>query len=181
MLARAKNLAKKNYFHCKIEEHKNSPKKTWDVLCNLLPNKPVSHVSNSIIVDDKNISDSYIIADKFNIDFANAGKVLAFRLNCCECFSFISQIALPIFCLSLSHITTRNHQISKLPKIKQSGYDDILLFILKTIIQVFALSLSIMISYCIAFGTFPHQLKLAKDIPVYKSKLSVDMQVFGFN
>ena len=57
LLTRVKKLAKKNQFYRKIEEHRNIPKKIWDVLRNLLPNKPASHVPNFIIVDDKNISD----------------------------------------------------------------------------------------------------------------------------
>ena len=56
------------------------------------------------------------------------------------------------------------------------GYDDISSFILKTAIQVLALLLSIMISHCIALGTFANQLKLAKVIPIYKSGPSVDTQ-----
>ena len=56
------------------------------------------------------------------------------------------------------------------------GYDDISSFILKTAIQVLALLLSIMISHCIALGTFANQLKLAEVIPIYKSGPSVDTQ-----
>ena len=83
MQRRVKKIAKKIYFHCKIEEHKNNSKKTWDVLRNLLQIKPVSHrhVPNSNIVDDKNISDPNIMVDKYNVHFANVGKVLALRLN----------------------------------------------------------------------------------------------------
>ena len=36
-LTRVKNLAKRLYYHSKIYEHKNNPKKTWDVLHSLLP------------------------------------------------------------------------------------------------------------------------------------------------
>ena len=35
-----------------------------------------------------------------------------------------------------------------------------------------------MIYHCIALGTFPNQLKLAKIIPVYKSGSSVDIQTY---
>ena len=82
MLTRVKKLAKKIYFHCKIEEYKHNPKKTWDVLRSLLLSKPVSHVPNTIVVEDNNISDPNIMVDKFNVHFANIGKVLATRLNC---------------------------------------------------------------------------------------------------
>ena len=35
-----------------------------------------------------------------------------------------------------------------------------------------------MINHCIAFGTFPNQLNLAKVIPVYKSGTSVYIQIY---
>ena len=92
---RVEKLDKKKYFYRKIEEHKNSLKKTWDVLCNLLPNISLSHVPNSIIVDENNISDPNIIVNKFNAHFANTGKVLASRLNCSDNNAFLSYLKLP--------------------------------------------------------------------------------------
>ena len=105
LLTRVKKLAKKIYFYCNIEEHKNDPKKAWDVLHSLLPNKRVSYVPNFIIVGDKNISDPNIMVDKFNIHFANVGEVQSSRHNYTDnnAFFFISQIDLTIFCLPLYH------------------------------------------------------------------------------
>ena len=42
-LNRAKNLAKRFYYHNKITEHKNNPRKTWYVLRSLLPSKTKSN------------------------------------------------------------------------------------------------------------------------------------------
>ena len=157
MLTRVKKLAKKNYFHYKIEEHKNSSKKTWDVLRNLLPNKPVLHVPNSIIVDDKSISDPNVIVDKFNVHFANIGKALAFHLNCSDNNAFLLYFKSPcpfsayLYPTSLLEIMKL---INNLKLNKACGYNHISSFILKTAIQVLALPLFIMTNHCIAFGTF---------------------------
>ena len=81
-LTRIKNLSKRvYYYHCKTDEFKNNPKKTWDILRTILPNKPKSSLPNSINVDDTNISNPKIIAEKFNTHFANEGKLLAASLN----------------------------------------------------------------------------------------------------
>ena len=84
-LTRIKNPSKRVYYHCKINEFKNNfknnPKKTWDILQTILPNKPKLSLLNTINVDDTNISNSKIIAEKFNTHFANVGKLLAASLN----------------------------------------------------------------------------------------------------
>ena len=75
------NIWQKKYYYCKIEECKDNPKKTWDVLRTSLPSKSISPAPNSVYVDRINISDPSLIAEKFNIHFSNAGKLLASRLN----------------------------------------------------------------------------------------------------
>ena len=95
LLTKVKKSAKKIYFYCKIEEYKHNPKKTWDVLRSLLPSKPVSHVPNTIVVEDNNISDPNIMVDKFNVHFANIGKVLATRLNCTNNNVFLCNLKSP--------------------------------------------------------------------------------------
>ena len=79
-LNRIKNLSKRVYYHCKIDEFKNNPKKTWDILRTILPNKPKSSLPNTINVDDTNISNPKIIAEKFDTHFASVGKLLALML-----------------------------------------------------------------------------------------------------
>ena len=145
----------------------------------LLPSKPVSHVPNTIVVEDNNISDPNIMVDNFNVHFANIGKVLATRPNCTNNNDFLSYLKSP--CPFSVYLYPTSPQeiiklINKLKLNKACGYDDISSFILKIAAQVLALPLSIMINHCITLGTFPTRLKLAKVIPVYKSGPSVDIQ-----
>ena len=80
-LTRVKNLAKRLYYHNKITEHKNNPKKTWDVLRSLLPSKTKSNTPNSLTVKSSTITDINEIAEEFNYHFATIGKSLASSIN----------------------------------------------------------------------------------------------------
>ena len=50
-LTKVKDLAIKAYYYCNIEEYKDNPKKTWDVLRTLLPSKSISSAPNSVNAD----------------------------------------------------------------------------------------------------------------------------------
>ena len=129
------------------------------------------------MVEDNNISNPNITVDKFNVHFANIGKVLATRLNCTNNNDFLSYLKSP--CPFSAYLYPTSPQkiiklINNLKLNKACGYDDISSFILKTAAQVLALPLSIMINHCITLGTFPTRLKLTKVI--HKSGPSVDIQ-----
>ena len=65
-LTRVKNLAKRLYYHNKITEHKNNPKKTWYVLRSLLPSKTKSNTPNSLTAKNSTVTDINEIAKEFN-------------------------------------------------------------------------------------------------------------------
>ena len=50
MLTRIKNLAKKLYFHHKLQKSKNKPQKTWNLLRTFLPSNTSSSTPSSLIV-----------------------------------------------------------------------------------------------------------------------------------
>ena len=80
-LTRVKNLSKRVYCHCKIDELKNSPKKPG-IFCVLYYQINQNHLSLTLVrlMDDTNISDPKIKAERFNTHFANVGKLLAASL-----------------------------------------------------------------------------------------------------
>ena len=129
--------------------------------------------------NDKNISDPNIMVDKFNVHFANVGKVLASRLNCTDNNAFLSYLKLPCPFSAYLYPTSPQEIIKLTNNLKLNiacGYNDISSFTLKAAIKVLALPLSITTNHCIALGTFPNQRKLTKVIPVNKSVPSVDIQ-----
>ena len=52
---------------------------------------------------------------------------------------------------------------------KASGFNDISPYFLKIGADILAYPLTDLFNYCISFGIFPQQLKIAKVIPIYKS------------
>ena len=100
------------------------------------------------------------MVDKFNVHFANAGKVLASSLNGTDNNAFLSYFKLPYPYSIYLHPTFRQEIIKLINSLKLNktcGYDDILLFVLKIAIQILAFPLSIMI------GTwyFPESAKIS--------------------
>ena len=169
-LTRVKNLAKRLYYHNKITEHKNNPKKTWDVLRSLLPSKTKSNTPNSLTVKSSTITDINEIAEEFNYHFATIGKSLASSIN--------NNDKSPTFYLknpctnSIYLQPTSTHEVMALINLlnlnKANGHDDIDPYFLKIASPIIAFPLSLFFNHSISLGIFPNKLKLAKVIPVYK-------------
>ena len=122
----------------------------------ILPNKPKSSLPNTINVDDTNISDPKIIAEKFNTHFANVGKLLAASLNANDT-DFLTYLKSP--CPSSVYLYLTSPQeiiriINSFHLNKACGYDDISPFLLKTAAHVIAYPLSIVLNHCISLGVF---------------------------
>ena len=81
ILTRLKNLAKRIYYHHKLNEYKDSPTQTWKILRSLLPSKNINLIPDSITVNNSSISDTNQIAEEFNNYFAKVGKSLANSLK----------------------------------------------------------------------------------------------------
>ena len=79
ILTRLKDLAKRFYYHHKLNEYKDSPTQTWKISHSLLPSKNNNFIPDSITANNSSISDLNQIAEEFNNHFANVGKSLA---NC---------------------------------------------------------------------------------------------------
>ena len=76
-----KDLAKRFYYHHKLNECKDSPTQTWEILRSLLPSKNNNLIPDSITVNSSSISDLNQIDEEFNNHFANVGKSLANSLK----------------------------------------------------------------------------------------------------
>ena len=81
ILNRLKDLAKRFYYHHKLNECKDSPTQTWKILHSLLPSKNNNLIPDSITFNSSSISDLNQIDEEFNNHFANVGKSLANSLK----------------------------------------------------------------------------------------------------
>ena len=81
LLTRVIKLAKRHYYHNQFNACRDNPKKPWDILRSLLPNKSISSDPNSLNTGNEAVSDPAIILEKFNSHFSNVGNSLASGIN----------------------------------------------------------------------------------------------------
>ena len=172
LLTKLKDLAKKAQYHHLIEEHKRDPKKTWKMLCTLLPSKPASTTPDIITSHNTTASDPIAIANEFNHHFSNIGNVLASNIDNSDANSFISY--LKHSCPSTIFVcpTTYHEIISLISAIKLNkaeGHDDIPPYFLKIAAEIIAIPLAMILNLRMQLGIFPNKLKIAEVLPVYKS------------
>ena len=177
-LTKVKELAKKLFYHQKLNECKDNPKKTWDILRTLLPSKKNSRVPNLIKINSTTtISDVHEITEEFNHHFVNVGKFIAnsvqanstddeilYLKNACP-DSIYLQPTTPYEIMTL---------INSLKLNKAGGHDDIDPYFLKIAAPILSYPLSVMLNHCLTYGIFPNKLKTAKVIPIFK-KGSTDL------
>ena len=83
VLARVKTASKKTYFHKAIHDRKkNSPKKIWEVLRQLLGGDKKSLDLPSVMnIDEKRVEEPELIAESFNDFFGDLGRRLVQNIN----------------------------------------------------------------------------------------------------
>ena len=152
--------------------------KKHGIFCELYYQIQKTSLPDTINVDDTNICDPKIMAEKFNTHFANVGKLLAASLNANDT-DFLTYLKYPCpFSVNLYPTSPQEiiRIINSFHLNKACDYDDISPFLLKTAAHVIAYPLSIIFNHCISLVVFPNQLKVAKVIPVYRCGSSNDLQ-----
>ena len=109
ILTKLKDLAKRFYYHHKLNKYKDSPTQTWKILRSLLPSKNNNLIPDSITVNNSSISDINEIAEEFNNHFANFGKSLANSLN--DNNTNDESIYLKHPCLTLIYLYSPQHHL----------------------------------------------------------------------
>ena len=162
--------SKKLYIRNKLHQALGNSKKTWSVIKESLNIPPKNSNINKIIVDDVPITDNILIANKFNEYFSNIGPLLSSSLPITT-QNFEDYLPPPsersFFMPPISEATMLNYILSTKPKL---GHDvnlismrtlhDVALAICKPLTHIFNLS--------IESGTFPHNMKCSRGIPIYK-------------
>ena len=110
---------------------KTAPKKLemFYVTCSQI-NQYLSHVPNFILVD-KNISEPNITIDKYEVHFADVGKILASHLNSTDNYAFLRYLKSPYPFSAYLYPTSPQELVKLLKNLKLNiacSYDDISLF-----------------------------------------------------
>ena len=141
-LAKIKILAKKNYSAEELEKNKSNPRKTWELLRTLLPEKSAKHAKlpENISLNGSKITDQQTILEKFNEFFSTIGENLANDLNSSDnnaCKQFIrNKIKSSIF-LEPPRVNEIIIVINSLNSHKSHGHIDIPPFFLQVAPSIF--------------------------------------------
>ena len=171
-----KRKAKVKYFRDKIEEHFYNSRKLWRTL-NILIGKcnDKSCISDSFIIEGMLSSDPDKISNGFCNYFANVGKSLASKIPIINksATSYISRDVQHSLFLSPTDRIEISDIISKIKNKTSSGYDHLSNALIKEIHNQITEPLTTIVNKSLEAGYVPNEMKIAKIIPVFKSKEKV--------
>jgi hypothetical protein len=170
---KTKRTAKQNHYKDLFHKYKHDIKKTWGVINSLIGRtNDKSSISNTFKIANQNITNHDQIANEFCKFFTNIGMTYA------------SEIPDPTFPhnhymrnrnpINMFMAPTDTQEIitciDSLKRKHSSGHDNITSALLKDIKYDISFPLAILINKSLETGDVPDLLKLAKIIPIYKSK-----------
>ena len=166
--------AKQIYWSTRFDQARNNIKQTWNSIKDILnKTRNKQNLPSEFWYDGVKYDNEYEISNKFNEFYVNIGPNLASKLpqfsgNACD--------LLPSRDLPNSFSfepTTHNEVINIINTLKpktSSGYDQINPKLLVKTTRSIALPLTYISNLSLQTGIFPNDMKLAKVIPIFKSK-----------
>lgn len=163
--------SKKDYYHNLLEKSKNNTKDIWNIL-----NKIIKNSSGSIsyplyfIENEKNIKNSEEIANKLNSFFVNVGPNLEkeIKKTGTEEGSLIDR---NINTMVLNPIVDKEilNIVNQCKNKTSTDFNDLDMKVIKYTIESIVKPLTHIFNLSLQNGQFPHQMKIAKVIPLYKT------------
>ena len=167
------NMSKRNYYKNLFSTSKSDPKALWKNIEKIIKfKKPKSTNINLIEHEDKLITSPEEIVNTFNNYFVNVGNNLSKSLpvnNNLSCpTELIDNNKNSLFLQPITHAELYN-LIHKLDINKATPSNCSSIKFIKISCNVIIPVLSYIFNRCLSEGTFPHSLKIAEVIPIYKS------------
>ena len=165
---------KKLYFDNIFRKCKNDLRKTWGYINDILSrNKKGKGYPSAFIINNEHIEDYSIIVNEFNKFYTEIGPKLSSTIESIENKSF-NDYLLPHQILSFEFTSVNPQDVTKIidslkPKTSH-GLDKISSQFLKYIKNEISTPISKLINQSFSESVFPDQLKIAKIIPILKSK-----------
>ena len=173
-LDRLKRISRQEYYREQIDAYKTDIRKTWSVINGLIGRKnDKSTISDLFSINDQLETNAAKIANGFCDFFTNVGK---------ECAAKIA----PSKKSSQSHLGNKPNNktmfmnptdpeevqkiIQNLKPKKSTGHDEISTQLLKSLTNVITIPSSIIMNKSLSEGVVPQDMKIAKVVPIYKSK-----------
>ena len=151
--------------------HRNNGKKTWETISEILKNKKTVVTDTFITSDGVPCTDSTDIANNFNIYFTTVGNTHAANLPQTDNdpIELIESNPDNFFCIPTTPAEINNIIIHSKSK-KSTGFDNIDSYIVKQIAPQIVNQLANIFNKSFLTGIVPSKLKIAKVIPLYKTK-----------
>ena len=153
--------------------HRNNGKKTWETISEILKNKNKKTKVTDTFITSNGVpcTDNTDIANNFNIYFTTVGNTLAANLPQTDNdpIELIESNPDNFFCIPTTPAEINNiilHSKSK----KSTGFDNIDSYIVKQIAPQIVNQLANIFNKSFLTGIVPSKLKIAKVIPLYKTK-----------
>ena len=153
--------------------HRNNGKKTWETISEILKNKNKKNKVTDTFITSNGVpcTDNTDIANNFNIYFTTVGNTLAVNLPQTDNdpIELIESNPDNFFCIPTTPAEINNiilHSKSK----KSTGFDNIDSYIVKQIAPQIVNQLANIFNKSFLTGIVPSKLKIAKVIPLYKTK-----------
>lgn len=171
-----KRTVRQNYYRDLFDKYKTDIKRTWKLMNSLIGKEnDKSTVQNTFKLDNKILNNPKEIADGFCQYFSNVGSKLAADIgrpnktyyDYLHLKNNINQSS--IFLTPVSPIEVQTI-IKSLKSKKSTGRDNLNTLLIKQLGSEISYPLSLIINKSFAEGIFPDLLKIAKVIPIYKSK-----------
>ena len=175
-----KRIAKTNFYAERIDLNKGSARKTWNTLNEVLGKAKKSSQIGKILIHGEQITDEKKIASEFNKHFSNIASDIIVELPPTES-SFEDYLPpahdgnFDLFGVSVESII---ETVATLENKATHDFYGLSSFILKKIISSIARPLSYIFTLSFQQGKIPHQLKISKTIPIFKSGDKNDMNNF---
>lgn len=170
--------SKKLTFNADIEATNGNSKKVWNVINeNLNKSSKKNNVVGPILIDGELITDEKIMADKFNVHFANVGKKVVNDIpeSSTHFTDYLPPPANNSFFMGPVTPLDIMYYILTTKKKKSQDINEISTDLLHHVAIPVAVPLSHIFNLSIVNGIFPDAFKLSKIIPIFKSSDMKDM------
>ena len=166
---------KENYYRQKCIEFKHNTTKLWKMINRIISKEnDKTNCIEYLKIENINHYDSKVIAEEFGKYFSNVGKNLAKNIPKSQCSveNYLKKIPANTKSLFMTPTTPQEIQeiISGLANKSSSGYDNITNTLLKQLQFSLSEPLTIIFNKSLESGEFPHEMKKADVIPLYKAK-----------
>ena len=169
-----KRFSRQKYYRELIDSYKNDMRKTWSVINGLIGRKnDKSSISEMFLLNGKLESDAAKISNGFCEFFTNVGKSCAAKIGPSKKTSQ-AYLGNSPHTNNMYMYPTDPEEIKKtiqhLKSKKSVGHDGISTKLLKNLSGAISLPLAIVMNKSLSEGIVPTDMKIAKVVPIYKSK-----------